>query len=38
MLEIVINRCNATRRSREDVLKDFDADMRHRAAASRKKK
>jgi hypothetical protein len=38
MLEILINRCNASRRSREDVLKDFDADMRHRAAERKRKK
>ena len=38
MLEILVNRCNASRRSRKQVLKDFDADMRHRAAESKRKK
>jgi hypothetical protein len=38
MLTIVNNTCKASGRARAAVLKDFDADMRHRAVASRKKK
>jgi hypothetical protein len=38
MLTIVTNVCKASGLSREDVLKAFDADMRHRATESRRKK